>query len=136
MSPTLATTIGLAIYAALLLPLAWVLKCRGPRFVAVAYTTMIAVVAVHQTGFFQRSSLTQLPITFMRKGPSNDAQCGKVLQVMRELGLAVDQSDPAAPKIIGRAAKQIPAELHDVLIACSKLDPTATTNNATEIGVR
>jgi hypothetical protein len=120
MSTPLATAVALALYATLLAPLAFAWRSTALRFVAWSYVAAIAAMAVYQTGFFQRSSLTPTDKVVVVVAPSDRTQCVEVLELMNQSGLAVDLSDPAAPKVTGSGADQLPSQVRDVLIECSK----------------
>lgn len=126
MSPLLATIIGIALYAVVLLPLVGaVLWGRAPRLLVV-YGSFLAVVAVFNTGIFQRGSLAPTDTIVRAAGPAEEAQCQQILELMRESGLTVDRSDPSAPKLTGRGANQLPPELRDVLLQCAEQAETAS----------
>jgi hypothetical protein len=120
MSSALATTIGIALYVAVLLPVAAaaVMSNISSRIIGV-YAVFLMGLAGYHTGIFQRGSLTPTDMIVRSATSTDEAQCKKVVELMRESGLEVDRSDPATPRIIGTGADQIPPEVRDILLACS-----------------
>ena len=124
MSPVAASAIGLALYAALLLPLAW--SGRAPRLVATLYGAIVIAIGFYQTGFLQRSSLASTSRMVVASAPLDGAECRKIVELMKESGFTVDRSDPAQPKLVGAGADEIPPQVRDILMECSNPQPSAT----------
>jgi hypothetical protein len=125
MSPVLASTLALALYAIVLLPLAGVAIWNSNRTLSAGYAAFIVALAMYHTGIFSGSSLAETDMAVRAIVPGDDEQCQKIRDLMDQSGLRVDRSDLAAPRIVGEGAEQIPAEVRDVLIQC--LDPQAPT---------
>jgi hypothetical protein len=118
MSSLVATTLGLALYAAALLPVIWAAFGSRVRPAIAVYATFLLALAVYHTGIFQRSSLAPADMDVRAAASTNDTQCRQILDLARESGLGVDRTDPGAPRITGAGADQLPAEIRDVLLDC------------------
>jgi hypothetical protein len=120
MSTALATTLGLGIYAAMLIPLGWIVVRGNARTIAAAYLVLVLAFGAYHTGVFQRSSLTPADIHMSATVPNEAAQCEKILELMERSGLTVERPASGPSRLVGEGADQVPAEVRDVLIQCSE----------------
>lgn len=128
MSPALANTLGVTVYAVSLSPLVAAAFSVSVRKIMLVYVAaLIGLIAV-QTGIFHGSSLASTNIVVRVRASANDEQCEQIWDLMRQSGLSIDRSDLAAPRIVGNGADQIPPEVRDALLACAELPGTAGRN--------
>ena len=134
MSPALATTFGMALYAVAILPVIAAAVWHNASKTVGGYATLLLALAAYQTGIFHGSSLTPTD-TIVRVGvPTGIAQCQQILEVTQQSGLGVNRSDPAAPKLTGPGADQIPPEIRDVLLDCFNRQANAADSGKTSDG--
>jgi hypothetical protein len=88
---------------------------------------------MYQTGFFQQSTLTPTDEIVLSRAWSDESVCRQVLRLMGENQLVADLSNPDDPRIIGPGAEQVPSEVRDVLIDCSRRRPSGTGSGANHV---
>ena len=123
MSASVASVIALALNAVMVVPLAWAAAVHRLRLVAIPYTAVILVVALWQTGVFERASMTKTNVTARVGAVTREAQCKQVMDLLRQSGFAIDRTRPDGPRIIGNGADKLPQQVRDVVAACAAIPP-------------
>ena len=127
MSSTLATAVGLLLYAAALLPPVIALRSHG-RIMAF-YTAFLVAIAAFHTGIFQRASLAPSDVIVRASASVDQTQCRRILDAAGEAGVRIDGTDPAGPRITGAGAEQLPAEVRDIILDCAARQSPANSTN-------
>lgn len=118
MSPFIATTLTLVLFGVMLAPLLWAFYARKVRVVLPLYALAWVMIGASQTGIVAGPRLTATSGLVIAPTSAMDDRCDRIREVAREAGLSVDTSQSDGPRIVGRYADQLPAEVRPIVIAC------------------
>ena len=117
MSPIVATTVALALYVAVLLPLA-VGGSNLRRGVGWTYVGLGLALAAYHTGIFQSPALAPTDAVVRSGALVADEQCRQINELIVKAHLTVDRSDPEEIKVTGPGWDQVPEEVRSVVTEC------------------
>lgn len=114
----------LALSAVILTPLA-IAATRSSRPISMGYIALLVVIAFCGTGLLAPGKVTSVQALPVTVGRAQTEQCTRVLQLIEEAGITIDQTDPSSPKLIGQGMESLPPEAREAIVACAKTAPKA-----------